>query len=244
MTWYGVGLGAAAGWENAPLDIEKFDRKFDWAFFRSEGDDFTRAIRALGAASKTLGIENLTQNALYWQNPFTAQFQKLAREKLENARNLRLRLEAAEESLIKNQPRARRNKEMIPAIRFAAQRLDHYGRRFIFIDQFSQAYWDAYLNMSDRARVNKLSWYSGAIYNYLREMGEENSELKRKYRALYLAENKPSHLESVLARYDRSTEMWLDKSQQINEALAQYRETRTIPPPEKIGLDYRPIPNK
>jgi hypothetical protein len=244
MTWYGVGLGAAAGWENAPLDIEKFDRKFDWAFFRSEGDDFTRAIRALGAASKTLGIENLTQNALYWQNPFTAQFQKLAREKLENARNLRLRVEAAEESLIKNQPRARRNKEMIPAIRFAAQRLDHYGRRFIFIDQFSQAYWDAYLNMSDRARVNKLSWYSGAIYNYLREMGEENSELKRKYRALYLAENKPSHLESVLARYDRSTEMWLDKSQQINEALAQYRETRTIPPPEKIGLDYRPLPSK
>jgi hypothetical protein len=36
MTWYGVGLGAAAGWENAPLDIEKFDRKFDWAFFRAK----------------------------------------------------------------------------------------------------------------------------------------------------------------------------------------------------------------
>jgi hypothetical protein len=33
MTWYGAALGAAAGWENAPLDVEKFDRKFDWAFF-------------------------------------------------------------------------------------------------------------------------------------------------------------------------------------------------------------------
>jgi hypothetical protein len=50
-------------------------------------------------------------------------------------------------------------------------------------------------------------------------MGEELGELKRKYRELYLAENKPSHLESVLARYDQSIQMWLDKSQQINEAL-------------------------
>ncbi|MDQ3179380.1 MAG: beta-N-acetylhexosaminidase, partial [Acidobacteriota bacterium] len=66
MDWYGVGLGAAAGWENAPLDVEKFDRKFDWTFFRSEGDDFTKSIRTLGAASKTLGITE-TQNSLFWQ---------------------------------------------------------------------------------------------------------------------------------------------------------------------------------
>jgi hexosaminidase len=239
MTWYGVALGAAAGWENAPLDVEKFDRKFDWAFFRAEGDDFTRSIRALGAATKTLGIENITQNDLFWQNPFTASFQKLAREKVENARHLRLSVEAAEESLIKNQMRVRRNKEMIPAMRFAAQRLDHHGRRLILTEQFSQTYWNAYLNMSDRPRVRKLSWFSGAIYNYLREMAEETGELKRKYRALYLAENRPSHLESVEARYDQSIQMWLGKSAQIKNALARYNENGTLPPPEEIGLDYR-----
>ena len=244
MTWYGVALGAAAGWENAPLDVEKFDRKFDWAFFRAEGDDLTRSIRALGAATKTLGIENITQNDLFWQNPFTAPFQKLARERIENARRLRLSVEAAEESLIVAAPRVRRNREMIPAIRFAAQRLDHHGRRLIMLEQFSQVYWDAYLNMSDKPRVLKLTWYSGAIYNYLREMAEEAGELKRKYRELYLAENRPSHLESVLARYDRSIEMWLDKSQLIRQALTQYSETGTIPPPDKFGLELRPLQNK
>lgn len=239
MTWYGVAMGAAAGWENAPLDVEKFDGKFDWAFFRSEGDDLTKTIRALGASSKTLGIENIQPNALFWQNPFTAQFQKLAGEKTENARQMRLKVEAAEESLIKTSGRVRRNSEMIPAIRFAAQRLNHQGRRLILLEQFSQAYWDAYLNMSDRQRVRKLTWYSGAIYNYLREMAEETGELKRKYRALYLAENRPSHLESVLARYDQSIQMWLDKSLQIRNALARYAENGTIPPPEEIGLVYR-----
>jgi hypothetical protein len=39
---------------------------------------------------------------------------------------------------------------MIPAMRFAASVSIIYGRRLILIDQFSQAYWDAYLNMSDR----------------------------------------------------------------------------------------------
>jgi hypothetical protein len=71
-------------------------------------------------------------------------------------------------------------------------------------------------------------------------MAEELGELKRKYRSLYLAENKPSHLESVLARYDQSMQMWLAKSRQINEAMAQYNETGTLPKPEEIGISPRP----
>ncbi len=239
MDWYGVGLGAAAGWENAPLDVEKFDEKFDWTFFRSEGDDFTKSIRTLGAASKTLGITE-TQNSLFWQNPFTAQFQKRAVALNANAKQLRLNVEESEESLIKNSAKARRNKEMIPAMRFAAQRFDHLGRRLILIEQFSQIYWDAYLTMSDKTKARKLTYYSGAIYNYNREMAEELSELKRKYEKLYLAENKPSHLESVLARYDQAIQMWLNKSRQISEALAQYNETGTLPKPEEIGISPRP----
>ena len=239
--WYGVGLGAAAGWENAPLDVEKFDGKFDWTFFRTESGDYTKNIRTLGAASKTLDLQNVTQNSLFWQNPFTPQFQKRARETAEKVRQLRLNVEVVEENLIRNGAKARRNREMIPAMRFAARRFDHLGRRFNLTEQFSRAYWDAYLNMSDKPKVRKLSWYSGAIYNYTREMAEELGELKRSYRALYLAENKPSHLESVLARYDQSIQMWLEKSQQINQALTQYNETGTIPPPDKLGLDYRPV---
>ncbi|HEX8265345.1 MAG TPA: beta-N-acetylhexosaminidase [Pyrinomonadaceae bacterium] len=240
MTWYGVALGAAAGWENAPLNIEDFDSKFDWAFFRAENAGFTKNIRTLGAASKTLDLQNVTQNALFWQDPFTSLFQRRAFSSLDKAKDLRVQVEAVEENLIKNGAKAKRNREMIPAMQFAAERFDHLGRRLMLIDQLSQTYWDGYLNMSDRRRVRKLSWFSGAIYNWLREAGEESSELKRKYRELYLAENKPSHLESVLQRYDNAIQMWLAKSRQINEALVRYNETGTIPPPEQIGLIGRP----
>jgi hypothetical protein len=240
MTWYGVALGAAAGWENAPLNVEDFDAKFDWSFFRAENANFAKNIRTLGAASKTLDLANVTQNAVFWQDPFTAPFQRRAFTSLDKARDFRVGVEAVEENLIKNGKLARRNKEMLPAMHFAAERFDHLGRRLILLDQLSQTYWSGYLNMSDRVKVRKLTWYSGAIYNYLREMAEEMGELKRKYRELYLAENKPSHLESVLQRYDNSIQMWLDKSRQINEALTRYNETGTIPPPEQIGLIGRP----
>lgn len=240
MTWYGVALGAAAGWENAPLNVEDFDSKFDWAFFRAENADFTKNIRTLGSASKMLDLQNITQNALFWQDPFTPQFQRRAFSSLDKAKNLRVQVEEIEENLIKNGGKAKRNREMIPAMQFAAERFDHLGRRLTLIDQLSQTYWEGYLNMSDRRRVRKLTWFSGAIYNWLREAGEEAAELKRKYRELYLSENKPSHLESVLQRYDNAIQMWLDKSRQINEALARYSETGTIPPPEQIGLIGRP----
>ncbi|MDQ6787530.1 MAG: family 20 glycosylhydrolase [Acidobacteriota bacterium] len=239
MDWYGVAMGAAAGWENAPLDVERFDKKFDWTFFRADGDEFTKAIRTLGSVNKTLDFRE-TQDALFWQNPFTPQFQKRSLESIEKARKLRLDTEAVEESLIKNEERARRNREMIPAMRFAAERFDHFGRRLILTEQLSQVYWDAYLTMSDRTKARKLNYYSGAIYNYPRELAEELSELKRKYQKLYLAENKPSHLESVLARYDQAIQMWLDKSRQVSEALAQYNESGTLPKPEEIGISPRP----
>lgn len=244
MTWYGVALGAAAGWENAPLSVEDFDAKFDWSFFRAENADFTKNIRTLGAASKILGLENITQNAVFWQDPFTPQFQRRVFSSLDKARDLRVQVEGVEENLIKNSAKARRNREMLAAMQFAAERFDHLGRKMTLIDQLSQTYWEGYLNMSDRRRVRKLTWFSGAIYNWLREAGEEMSELKRKYRALYLAENKPSHLESVLQRYDNTIQMWLEKSRQINEALARYNETGTIPPPEQIGLILRPAEKK
>ncbi|HJQ34312.1 MAG TPA: beta-N-acetylhexosaminidase, partial [Pyrinomonadaceae bacterium] len=57
-TWYGVVLGAAASWQAAPLDLAAFERDFDWAFFRHEGDALTKAVRTLGAVNTQLGINS------------------------------------------------------------------------------------------------------------------------------------------------------------------------------------------
>jgi hexosaminidase len=240
MAWYGIVLGAAASWQEGELDVPRFERNFDWAFFRADGDTFVRSIRSLGSVNTLLGIGSSDQ--LFWQEPFTSAFQEQARRMNEKTKQMRLLVEGVEENLRRDGARARRNRSMIPSMLFAARRFDHMGRRMEVVEQFSRDYWAAYLNLSDRQRVGRLRRYSGAIYNSLREMAEELSLLRESYRGQWLAENRPYWLASVLARYDHAVSVWLGKVQSVDTALREYNEDSTLPSPEEFGLGSRPQP--
>jgi hexosaminidase len=239
MTWHGIVLGAAASWQSDAVDLAAFDKDFDWAFFRNEGSEFSKAIRTLGGVNNLMGM-NGTSDELFWRDPFTTPFMNYVRGNAEKVRQMRLAVENVQESLLRNQARARRNSSMIPALMFAAQRFDHLGRRIQLVIKFSDQYWDAYLNLGDRAKTRRLRFYSGAIYNNLREMAEELSLLRESYRKQWLAENRPYWLDSVLSRYDQSMAMWLTKSRVTDEVLQRYNQTSTLPAPEDFGLGPRP----
>jgi hexosaminidase len=238
-TWYSIILGGAASWQEGSVDLDSFDRDFDWAFFRNEGDQFVKAERSLGSAATLLNAG--TTDELFRRDPFTTQFQNQARNLSDRTRKMRLMVEDAEEALAKNEGRARRNKSAIAAMKFAAQRFDHLGRRMEVMQRFSDQYWDAYLNLGDRAKARKLRYYSGAIYNNLREMAEELSILKEGYRAQWLAENRPYWLDSISARYDQMISIWLTKSRAVDDAMRKYETTSTLPNPEEFGLGTRPV---
>lgn len=239
MAWYGVVLGAAASWQEGEVDLAQYERDFDWAFFRhGDGDSFVRALRSLGSVNTVLGTN--TTNPLFWQEPFTNAFQERARGLREKTRAMRLLVEGVEETLAREGAKARRNRPMIASMRFAAQRYGHMGRRMQVAEQFSRDYWQAYLNLGDRKQVAKLRRYHGAIYNSLREMAEELATLKTSYREQWLAENRPSWLDSVLARYDQAIATWLNRSKAMEEALREYNESSTLPNPEEFGLGSRP----
>ena len=156
---------------------------------------------------------------------------------------MRLAVENADESLLRNETRARRNRSMISSMRFAAQRFDHLGRRMQVMEKFSQDYWDAYLNLGDRRKIGRLRNYWGNIYNGLREMAEELTLLREGYRKEWLAENRPYWLDSVLARYDRAINMWLNKSKALEESVRLYNTTSILPDPDEFGLGPRPTPS-
>jgi hexosaminidase len=238
MAWYGVVLGAAASWQEGELDVPQFERNFDWAFFRRDGEDFVRALRTLGGVNATLGIN--TSNPVFWQEPFTNAFQERSRALKEKTRAMRLAVENVEATMVRKGGEARRNRTMIASMRFAAQRLNHLGRRMQVVEQFSRDYWQAYLNLGDRRQVNRLRRHYGAIYNSLREVAEELTELKAGYREQWLAENRPYWLDSVLARYDVAIATWLNRSKALEEAMREYNQSSTLPNPEEFGLGARP----
>jgi hexosaminidase len=237
--WYGITLGAAASWQQAPLDLNEFDRDFDWSFFRHEGDELTKATRALGSINTLLGVNS--SDELFWRDPFTDDFQDVfVRPHEEKTRQMRLAVEEAEETLISERGRVRRNLSTVDSMRFAAARFDQLGRQAEAIERFSRDYWDAYLNIGDRRRVRALRRYTGAVYNTLREQAEGLSLLRESYRERWLLENRPYWLESVLARYDLAISRWLSRSKQLEDALREYDKSSTLPPPSEFGLGTRP----
>ena len=238
MTWYGIVLGAASSWQDAPLDVASFDRDFDWAFFRSDGQRFVHVIRDLGRVGTLLGAGST--DPLFWQEPFTTAFQTRARMMSDKVREMRLLVEQDEETLLREGERARRNRSMIPAMLLAARRFDHLGRRMEVAAQFSSDYWNAYLNLGDRRQVGRLRRYTGAVRNSLREMAEELSALRENYREQWLRENRPYWLDSVLARYDLAIANWLNKSKAVDAALRVYETDSTLPNPEEFGVGTRP----
>jgi hexosaminidase len=241
MTWHGMVLGAAASWENEPVNVGRFNNDFDWAFFRNDGHQFTQALSALGSVNTLL---NVGQNdELFWREPFTAGFQTQARALKPQVVKMRLSVENADESLLQNEARAKRNRSMIASMRFAAHRYDHLGRRMEVMEKFNQEYWDAYLNLGDRRKVGRLRNYWGNIYNNLREMAEELAILKAEYKQQWLAENRPYWLDTVLARYDRAIAAWLIKSKSLEEAVRVYNATSVLPNPEEFGVGPRPVPS-
>ena len=110
------------------------------------------------------------------------------------------------------------------------------------MEKFSQEYWEAYLNLGDRRKVGRLRHYWGNIYNSLREMTEELTVLRENYRTLWLAENRPYWLDSVLARYDQAALMWLTRSKALADAVRVYNSDSILPDPEAFGLGPRPEP--
>jgi hypothetical protein len=154
---------------------------------------------------------------------------------------MRLDAEEVEETIIRERPRVRRNRQALDSMRLAARRFDHMGRRAQVMEQLSRDYWDAYLNLSDRRRVRTgLRKYTGAVYNSLREMAEEVTELREAYRAQWLRENRAYWLASVLARYDLAASRWLARSKQLEDALREYDQTSVLPAPGEFGLGARP----
>jgi len=242
MSWHGIVFGAAASWQNKPVDRNAFDEDFDWAFFRNEGHEFSEALRALGSVNGLLGVGS--SDELFWRDPFKSNFQQQARTLKSQVKEMRLSVENADELLLRNEAKARRNRSMVAVMRFAAQRFDHLGRRLQVMEKFSQDYWEAYLNLSDRRKVGRLRNYWGNIYNSLREMTEELTILKENYRKLWLAENRPYWLDSVLARYDQAALNWLNKSKALAEAVRVYNSDSILPDPEAFGLGSRPAQNK
>jgi hexosaminidase len=243
FSWAPYVFGAACSWQQG-CSADQFSQSFDWAFYRNTDNTFTTAILNLNKSNTLMKSAGLNQAAdsYTWLDPFTPAGAQFTAKALPIARDLRLSAEDALRSLMLHRSQARLHADTIDALILSGWRLDLLGMKVEFADEMNTAYWDAYMNLGDRARVGRDLGLITGTNGHLEDLREATLRVRDMYTTEYLKENHPYWLDSVRVRYDNLADLWQQKILQIRNARTQFPSERLLPPPAEMGFVQPPPP--
>lgn len=242
LTWPAIVFGAGASWQPGESSIEAFKSSYDWAFYRNTDSTFRDALDHLARAQTLLGSVGLGSfsNDAFWADPFSEAPAKRLAKGIPVAGEMRLAAENALEALYRHGNKARAHEDTLAALEFGALRLDALGMKIQFMQEINKFYWDAYQNQSDRTRVRRNLVEITGINARLEDLRDVTMRLKDHYSALWLQENRPYWLGSVLVRFDVLGSAVQKKIQEVRAARWQFADTGVLPEPSSMGFFFKP----
>lgn len=228
--WYGLGFGAAAGWEDQP-DPARYDAAYDWALYRADGHAFAGEVASFTAINKTLQAAIGTDGAdrLVWLDPFSVSGQATYTRMEPAAHQVRLLAEGVIADLAAHRDQARRNADLLEPVDFAARRFDFLGEKAIYAHMIVTDYEKAQVPAGDRRAVTRTLGEINGTDGWLQDMRDGITNLRDQYQALWLAGNQPYFLGNILVRYDQELTMWQQEARLFDAIAANYRVTGTLP---------------
>jgi len=238
MAWPALVFGAAASWQPGESSIDDFKSSYDWAFYRNEGNTFSGVIENLDRAHTLLARVKLDKasHELFWSDPFSQAGANAAEEALPITHDLRISVEQAAETLMRDRMKAHLHVETLDDMLLAAWHLDTLGLKIQFTSEISRFYWDAYQNQTDGTRTQQDLDEIVDINGRLQSLRDAITELREMYAGGWARENRPYWLDNVLVRYDSLASEVQAKIIVVEAAQRQYWNTKTLPPPEQLGF--------
>ncbi len=244
--WYGVLFGAAAAWQPGESSIPDFEESYGAVFHGDATGKLNEAERQLMAAHRLLTVPGNrfgASNALFWEDPWSAAGQQHAAQLRPVLDEVRLHAEKAI-TLVKEARAAAplRETEALDALELGARRIDFIGMKFQFADEMARTYADAYAerSVSPHSRTfSDLVDISNAN-GRCQDLRDGYTLTRELFAAAWLRDNRPYWLGNVLAEFDMGTQLWIGRARQFDTLRAQWQKTRTLPPPEEIGVPPAP----
>jgi hexosaminidase len=248
QTWAGVLFGAAAGWQAGESSIPAFQRSFGRAFYRDTTGLADSAERLLMLAHATLERAGVGagSDALFWQDPFSADGVITAEKIRPATHDLRI---AAESALVYvAQLRAAGpvvHGDALEALELGARRLDLIGMKFQFADEIRGAYARA-ADTTRRGTNAELGDITG-INGRIQDLRDGYSLTRALYEASWAKENRPYWIGNVLVKFDLATQLWQSRADRVAQARSELARTRRLPASETVGIPSplpaaRPLP--
>ena len=228
----GIAYGAAAAWQNGPMDRAAFFKNYSALAYRgTDAETVAKALEALDdgeqAIKAALGSESMFR---IWDEAFAPPFLARARGHVEDLRKARLKAEEAEELLT---PAAARYPELASVL-IGARLLDYAGMKFIYAVEIAEGY-EKLKTSTDRTDLS--FWLRNASRNHSRaaDLMDEIGELRDIYRERWDAEYTPYRRATALARFDAELEYWRRFQARVWEFGRTFRQGANWPALESFG---------
>ena len=245
--WFGVLFGAAAAWQPGESKESAFTDSYGLAFHGDATGKISQAQSELMAAHALLKKADLedAQDSYFWIDPFSPAGQQLAAKIRPTLKDLRLHAERAITLLAEARAAARgehrelANPEALDALELGARRIDFVGLKFQNADECVSLYNQALAIAGDKSR-------SDEVGNMLETIGSNNGRLQDirdgyallggLFRQAWLRVNRPYWLENNEARYERATQLWIDRGERWGLVEEQWFDKHTLPSAAEAGL--------
>jgi hexosaminidase len=247
QNWFGVLFGAAAGWQAGESSEDNFVASFGQAFHGDPTGKINQAQRELMAAHDAFKEADLhdARNIYFWVDPYSPEGERVAAKLRPYESALRLHAERAialiaeARAAAKLENRILENPEALDAMELGARRIDFVGLKFQAADESVALYKQARAIAADKSRRDEVQaklWTIGGINGLLQDIRDGYSLLGGLYRQAWLRDNRPYWLENNQARYDRSAQLWVGRTDHWSVVMEQWWSTHTLATPADAGL--------
>jgi hexosaminidase len=240
--WYGILFGAAAAWQPGTAGIQQFAHDFGPVFHGDESGDIDGAQQALIDAQEALQRARLdgAQDEYFWIDPWSREGQEIADRIRPVSVEVRLDAERALTLLAHARATGRlRHPQALEAMELGARRIDFLALKFQLADQIAATYLRLYNGQKIPAISDHTSrdlWNLAGVNGLCEDLRDGYNDLRSRYSAVWLMENRPFWLRNVTDRYDIAAQLWIRRADRLMAAREQWDEQHTIPSPQQIGI--------
>ncbi len=230
--WPGIAYGAAAAWQQKPMDPASFFatyavREYPSASAASVASALQKMADSETALQAVLGQETMLA---YWQSPFSARVLARVEEHSADLRRSRLLAEGAEEDWLRavhlgaDAPSAQ-------AYIVECRMLDYAGLKFQYGSEISEQWKLLGLHPSRDQLDNDFdNIIVSQIHGKLPDLMEMITALKPQYEQAWLTEYTPYRLAPALGRWDAEYEYWRRLQTSMFQVLQDYNPQKGLPP--------------
>jgi hypothetical protein len=234
--WPGIAYGAAAAWQQQPVDRAHFFPVYAAREYPPASAPFVASALRQMADSETALQAVLGQDTMLalWGSPFAAKTLARATAHADDLRRSRLRAEGAEEDWLRAVELGA-DAASARAYIVECRLLDYAGLKFQYGVEISQQ-WKLLGSHPDTHRLG--NDFDNIVvsqqHGKLPDLMETITELKPQYEQAWLEEYTPYRLAAALGRWDAEYEYWRRFQANLFQMLEEYSPAKGLPPFESL----------